>query len=183
MLFVMLLAPGLAYVLRHERVVAAPPHSAFRETLRVVFVSVTCLTATGLLFVGLRAIWPERTPNIRGLVRDPDSFVRDHHVHLAWWALALLTFATLIGWIAGDPRVVRRVRFLRSTKWVRWLFDEGRISPASNWDQALSEIKDLDPNLAKMKTFVGAQLADGSYVRGYLVAFSPHTVENEHREL
>jgi hypothetical protein len=46
-LFEVLLAPGLACVLRHERVVPARSHTAFRETLRVVFVSVACLDGDG----------------------------------------------------------------------------------------------------------------------------------------
>ncbi|MFC4092977.1 MULTISPECIES: DUF6338 family protein [Micromonospora] len=71
-LFVTLLSPGLAYVLRHEQVVPAQSLSAFRETLRVVFMSVVCLTATGLLFAVLRFFLPRHTPNVRGLIRDPN---------------------------------------------------------------------------------------------------------------
>jgi hypothetical protein len=115
LLFIVLLAPGLAYALRHERVVPAPAHSAFRETLRVIFVSVACLTVTSLMFAVLRWFLPGRTPNVRGLIRDPNDFARDHHVHLIWWSVGLIAFATLLGAFFADPRIVAKRRQWRSS--------------------------------------------------------------------
>ncbi|MEV6490744.1 DUF6338 family protein, partial [Actinoplanes sp. NPDC051633] len=107
LLFVALLAPGLAHVLRHERIVPTGPRSALRETLRVVFISVLCLVTTGLLLTLVRALIPDHTPNVRGLVRAPVEFARQHHVHLAWWAFGCFAFATALGFFASDPRLVR----------------------------------------------------------------------------
>src|SRR4051812_26395191 len=105
--FVVLLAPGAAYVLRYEKRVPGRPSSVFRETLRVVLVSVACLTVTALLFVGLRFLSPTHTPNVRGLIRNPNGFFRDHHVQLLWWSLALIAFATIVAAVAADPRLIR----------------------------------------------------------------------------
>lgn len=118
LLFILLLAPGLAYVLRYERAFPAPPHSQFREALRVVFVSVTSLTVTGILVVVARKWFPgpDHTPNIRGLIRDPGPFFREHHVHLIWWALGVVVVATFFSAVAADARLIRGRRWLRDRK-------------------------------------------------------------------
>lgn len=185
-LFVALLAPGLAYVLRHERVIPAVQQSAFREPVRVIFVSVICLTITGVLFALIRSWLPHRTPNIRGLVRDPAGFAREHHVHLTWWALALLAFATIIGAALADPRAIRWVRTVRGMSWTRRLFGESPIGDFSAWREALTELPDSNSSQGSAQgreTFVGAQMADGTYVSGYLVSFNPQVMENDQREL
>ena len=103
--FLFLLGPGLAYVLRRERMVPESRLSAFRETLRIVAASTVALTASGMLFALLRFLFPHHTVNIRGLVRDPNGFAADHHVHLAWWTIGFFATATLLAWFAADPRV------------------------------------------------------------------------------
>ena len=185
-LFIVLLAPGLAYVLRHERVIPAALQSAFREPVRVIFVSVVCLTISGLFAALIRWLIPSRTPNFRGLVRDPANFVRDHHVNLTWWALALLAFATLLGAAFGDPRVIRSMRTLRTQAWARWLLGATSIGDFSAWNEALNELPNADPSeqaAPRLETFIGAQMADGTYVSGYLVSFNPQVTESDQREL
>jgi hypothetical protein len=71
LLFVVLLTPGRAYVLRYERVVPARSHTPFRETLRVVFVSTACLLIAGLVAAAVRAAIPHHTPHVNHLVQDP----------------------------------------------------------------------------------------------------------------
>lgn len=106
-LLVVLLASGLAFALRRRRVVQARAHSAFREALRVVFVSVACLLATSLIAAGIRWLFPADTPNVNQLMQDPSRYGRAHYVQLAWWALLLLVIATALGAVAADLRVVR----------------------------------------------------------------------------
>lgn len=178
-LFVVLLAPGLAYVLRHERSVPAVTYSAFRETLRVVFASVTCLTVTGLLFAGLRFLVPEHTPDVRRLVQEPIAYIRGHHVQFAWWSFVLVVFATLLGFLAADPRFILAQRKARSNRFWRWLLGESAIRPSSAWRTALIELK---PSKAD-ETLVGVQMVDGAYIQGYLVSANPSTTENDQREI
>jgi hypothetical protein len=54
------------------------------------------LTSIGLLAALVGVIAPDHTPNMRGLIRDPGPFSRDHYVELAWWFLGLLVSATLL---------------------------------------------------------------------------------------
>ncbi|MEV1142470.1 DUF6338 family protein [Micromonospora sp. NPDC049799] len=180
-LFLVLLAPGFVYVLRHEKHVAGRPFSAFRETLRVVFVSVACLLLTGLIFTWMRWAWPERTLNVRGLVRDPAEFARDHHVELAWWSLAFISAATFVAAVAADRRVVAGVRWLAARRPVRWLSGSTstQIRPTSQWARVFDLYEEDDPG----PVLVGLQLDDGSYLRGRLWVFNPAFEENEDREL
>ena len=180
-LFVVLLAPGFAYVLRHEKTVPNRPFSALRETLRVVFVSVICLLITGLVLTWMRWVWPEHTPNIRGLVLDPVKFARGHHVQLAWWALGFIAVATLLAAIAADPRVVTAREAISAWTLTRWVTgsSETQIRPISQW----SRVFDLYAKEQPGPVLIGLQLEDGSYVRGRLWVYNPAFEENQNREL
>jgi hypothetical protein len=179
-LFVLLLAPGLAFVLRHERVVPAQSYSAFRETLRVVFVSVACLVTAGLAFAALRWALPRYTLDVRAFVQDPAGFAKGHHVSVAWWSLAFIGYATLIGAVAADPRVLERLWSWRSKMLAQALLGstDGRIRNLSAWDRAMGELRPEDA-----RVFAGVQMVDGSYVQGYVASYSPRTSDDENRDL
>ena len=180
-LFLVLLAPGLAYMLRHERVVPAQQYCAFRETLRVVFVSVVCLTITGLIAAGLRWLVPSETPDIGRLVEDPVDSVREHYVQYTWWVLALIVFATLLGALAADPRVVQLLHRAGETRVVRLLSgatDTG-IRSISAWYRVVHIFDDDNPG----PIVVGAQMDDGTYVEGRLFSFNTAAEEVEDRDI
>ncbi|MDG4787657.1 DUF6338 family protein [Micromonospora sp. WMMD1102] len=177
--FVLLLAPGLAYVLCHERVVPTQPHSAFRETLRVVFVSVGCLIVTSIAFAGIRSVLPEHTLDVRGLVQDPTRFAREHHVQIAWWSLAFLTVATAVG-VATAHLQLSGWRLQRRGNRFVWVNRTTRapLSSASAWDKAMHESVPHGHS-----AYAGAQLDDGSYISGYVASHSPIPQETENRDL
>lgn len=179
-LFLVLLAPGLAYVLRYEKAVPGGPRSAFRETLRVVFVSVASLTITGLLTTLARWAFPHYTVDVGGLVRAPVPFARHHHVQLAWWSFGLLVFATLLAWIAADPRLIRVARYVGARRPVRWLtgVQVTDIAEVSTWWRVFEEQKH-----GSGITNVGVLQDNGSYVQGTLLSYSTSTVDYEKREL
>jgi len=180
-LFVVLLAPGLAYVLRHERIVPRRSYSTFRETLRVIFVSVACLTATAIVFAGLRLVFPRRTLNVHLLIQSPSDFARTQHVQLAWWGLGFVAVATALGALAADPRVVRWLHGVRDTKPGRWLTgaEDTQIRTVSAWYR-LMHLYDAD---GAGPIAIGAQMDDGTYVEGQLYTFNVAPDEDEDREL
>lgn len=178
LIFIVMLAPGLAYVLRHERVVPARSYTAFRETLRVVYVSVVCLVITALAFAGLRWRLPNRTPDIHALVVDPDKYAREHYVELAWWAFGLILFATLVGAGAADKRVVAMWKRVTGWRATRWIIGKPSIGHTSAWYTAF-HLRDREPG----RTWLGVQMDDGSYMEGELFSFNVAADEDENREL
>jgi hypothetical protein len=178
--FVTLLAPGLAYILRHERVIPAQTQTPFRETLRVVFVSVVCLAAVGLIAALARTVFPMHTPDLGSLIRSSPNYARIHYVALAWWAFALLSLATLLGAMLADPRLVRFVGQLRGRKALQWLFGAERelIRDISAWHKVFAE---LPPEGTEVH--VGAHMTDGTYTQGQLYSYNTATREDGDREI
>jgi hypothetical protein len=58
---------------------------------------------------------------------------------------------------------------------------------SSAWHQALNELKARRPaadrTSSDAETFVGVQMADGSYISGYVVSYNPRAPEDEQREM
>ncbi len=179
LLFVLLMLPGLAYVLRYERVYPAPAHSQLREALRIIVVSVASLTITGLLLAIVRWFFPERTLNFRGLVREPLVFFREHHVHSIWWALGSIVVATLAACALAEIQIWLMRRALQSKKSFGGLFGRAAISDTSAWRRTFVERR---PDNTE-EIFVGLQMVDKSYISGFLDSFNPQAMENEQREL
>lgn len=189
LVFIVMLAPGLAYVLRHERVVPARTHSVFRETLRVLYVSVTCLIFTAIVFAGLRWWVPRRTPDVNALVTDTSRYVKAHYVELAWWSLGLLAFATALGALMADRRVVLVLNRIHMTRPAELLFGRPTIGHTSSWYKAF-HLGDAPngkggsrENSDQPYTWVGAQMEDGSYIEGKAISYNWSVEENENREI
>jgi hypothetical protein len=180
-IFVVLLAPGLAYVLRRERAVPTPVRSPFREAMQVVFASVACLLVVTALFALVRTLAPDVTVDFGALVRNPSRYARERHVRLAWWGLLWIALATGLGAVAADPRVARAIRVLwNSPIWRALAGAQGsRIRPVSAWYQVMTFYDNADPG----PVVVGVQLDDGSYVQGRMYSFSASSDEDEDREL
>jgi hypothetical protein len=180
-LFVATLSPGFVYVLRTERVVPAATLSAFRETIRVVFASIACLTVSVLVFAVLRALLPRGTPDVHGLVADPSAYAKIHYVQLTWWTAGLLLLATLLGAAAGDRRVRAFARRASSWTAVRRIagHDGTDIADVSAWYNAFRTLK----RSPEGPTLVGVKLSDGTYVTGTLVSWSSSTKEDGDREI
>lgn len=179
LLFVALLAPGLAFVLRHERVFPARSHSPFRETLRVFFVSVACLSAAALVGALLRWRFPRGTPDVGALVRDPAAYSALHYQQIAWWSAGLLLFATILGAIAADRRVVHGLRRVAQTRAIGWITGTPTIGTTSVWYELL-HFYDDEPD---GRVWVGLQIDDGTYIDGELAAFNTGSDEHENRDI
>jgi hypothetical protein len=181
-LFLFLLAPGLAFVLRRERAVPEAQRSAFRETVQVVAASAISLFVTGLLLTAARVVWPDHTLNVRGLIRAPKTFFLDHHVQVTWWAVASLSAATLLAWVAADRRLPssRIARWFTRSKVVRALNGPSApIKRSSAWYVAAHLFDGDEQGLIQ----VGAQLDDGTYVVGYLDHYNIDTGESPDRDM
>lgn len=182
-LFVVLMTPGLVLVLRRERTVPARQISAFRETVRVVAASTGCLLLAGLLLTLLRALLPQATVDIGALLRDPAGYTVDQHARLAWWSLAGLAIAVLVGFLAADPRAAATTRRFTVRPGLRWLLGttDTDIRAVSSWSRVFGMFDD-DPT-GPGPVIVGALLTDGTYVRGTLSSHSPTVEETPDRDM
>lgn len=157
-LFLILLAPGFAFVLRQERVRSGRTQSAFRETTTVALVSVVANGAVLALFAVLRIAFPSWTPDVGAIVRTPQRYAVEHYAQLLGWGIGMLAVATLVAFLAGG----RRVREHESS--------------VSAWTLLFT----AHPGAA---VFVGCVLDDGSYVAGRLLSFSRAAEDVADREL
>ena len=110
LLFVILLLPRFAYVIGKERNGTGQKPTAFRETAAVVAASVAAEIVVLVLFAILRTALPARwTPNVGALISDPGSYIRGagthpgHYGQVAIWGVAILAFATGLGYLAAIP--------------------------------------------------------------------------------
>lgn len=173
-LFVVLLAPGFAYVLRSEGIVPVRPQSVFRETVRVIFASVICLAIAGLMMTGLRWLLPEHTLDVGSLVRDPGAFGKANYVAVAWWAILYLVLATVVAWVGASPKIIR---WLSARSSVRIRRSE------SAWYTVFHKF-DADADAGGPRAIVvGAQLDDGTYVCGQLHTFQVDPEESGDRDI
>ena len=182
-IFIAVLTPGLVYELRKERTIPAARLSAIRETMWVVTASAGCLLMTGLMLSLVRVLWPSGTIDIGALLRAPDLYVVEHHARLAWWSLVALALACLCALAAADPRVAGQARSLASRSWVRTVIGttETDIRPTSAWSRVFTLYDDEPAGTGYV--LVGAQLEDGTYVRGTLSSHSADIEDSPDREM
>jgi hypothetical protein len=182
-IFVVLLTPGLLYVLRRERTALARPASPFRETLRVVAVSIASLLAASLIVALARAMAPGTTVDVGALLRDPDTYAVDHHVGLAWWSLGTVAMGCAIALAAADPRLARRARAIADRPAMRKVLGtrDTDIRSGSSWSRVFGMYDDHPHGPGDV--VVGALLEDGAYVQGILSSHSPEPDETTERDL
>ena len=176
-----LFAPGLAYVLRHERVLPARSHTELRETLQVVFASIVCLAITGLLAAALRWALPKRTPDFRRLVQNPSQYALGHYVQLIWWSVGLLAAATIIGAVLADRRVIRALMMVSRWRPIRWIAGQTKtsISSVSAWYRVFHLFDEETPG----PIHIAVALDDGTVVEGRLFTFNVASEDNEDRDM
>jgi Family of unknown function (DUF6338) len=106
LLFVVLLLPGIAYVVGRERHTAGQQFSAFRETAIVVAASVSFELIVLVAFAVIRTVWPGNTPDVGALVRNGNAYLRGrnghagHYGQVAIWAVAMLAVSVALAYAA-----------------------------------------------------------------------------------
>lgn len=173
-LFVVLLAPGLAFVLARERRLPERSLSVFRETAVVGCVSLAADLVVLAGFALLRVIAPGLTVDVGALVRAPGAYLRTGYLAVFWWSVALLAVATGLAVAAGSGLL----RGLLVRTGLRRLAGPVGVhdSGASAWWLLFNEHPDTDIHL-------GCLLDDGSFVSGWLHSFSTLSTDTADRDL
>ncbi len=176
------LAPGLVYVLLHERGVPQRALSAFRETAVVVCVSLAADTVTLMLFAAARAVAPRLTPDVGALVRDPTGYLAVHYVVVLWWLISLLAVATVLAaWVGSGMarRLLARILRPLPSRFSRFRLDPDfrpHAAGVSAWWLAFN-------NMPGTKVHLGCILNDGSFVSGWLLSYSNQAEDIIDRDL
>lgn len=166
-IFVVLLAPGFCYVLRREQVYPGRKHSVFRETVMLVFAGLASNTVVLALFGLFRTLFPQQTPDVGRLVREPDVYFRESYLPVTWWAVGLILAACALAVVAVDH-----------PDWLHRKMRAGQedVRHASAWWIAFENHPDR-------KKKVVCKLTDGSTVEGMLSSYSHESEETSDREL
>ncbi|MFJ3234729.1 DUF6338 family protein [Streptomyces sp. NPDC086787] len=158
-LLVVLLLPGLTFVIVRERKGSERRPTPFRETGAVVFCSILTELAVLVVFAVLRGLMPELTPDVGRLVREGAPYAQVHYAELVWWAGGLLSAACALAAVVALTSGVPHSSAM-SSWWV--MFEK--------WFPGESPL-------------VGCVLEDGSYVEGRLASFNVSSDDLPDRDL
>lgn len=178
-IFVVLLAPGLCFTLRQDYG-RGPLHkrTALREVGALLLSGLFIDSVVLGTFALARALFPESTPNIGRLVRDPDSYLRAEYAFVLRWAVPLWFLACLAGYvIAAVPWTdlsVTRSALKRFPKIRRLVASERGRSPVSAWWKAFEYGPDFDKHVI-------CRLDDGTSIQGVLWSYNPSDDEVDDR--
>ncbi len=184
LLFIILLAPGFAFVVRRETRFVPRTTSVFRETAAVVLASVTANATALALFGVIRVLAPEWSPDVGRLVDGPGAYFTERYVEVATWGGGVLGLAVLLAAIAAVPPqpVITAWRKLPEALQPAWLEDLGNpIVYRSAWDR-LMQLR-MDDYEGPVDVWVSCELQDGTYLAGPLYSLNPDVDEDADREL
>ncbi|MFE4693969.1 DUF6338 family protein [Streptomyces sp. NPDC056749] len=159
-LLVVLLLPGLTFVIVRERKGSERRPTPFRETGTVVFCSVLTELAVLVVFAVLRGVMPALTPDVGRLVREGVPYAQVHYAELVWWAGGLLAAACALAAVAAAMTARVPHSSAMSAWWV--MFEK--------WYPGESPL-------------VGCVLENGSYVEGRLASFNVSSDDLPDRDL
>ncbi|MCX4738117.1 DUF6338 family protein [Streptomyces antibioticus] len=159
-LLVVLLLPGLTFVIVRERSGSDHRTTPFRETGIVVFGSVIAEIITLGLFGVIRVLMPQLTPDVGRLIREGTVYARNQYVAITWWAAGLLLFSCLI---AACAALVTRKNPHPSAASAWWIMFD-------TWFPGENPV-------------VGCVLEDGSYVEGRQASFNVSSDDSPDRDL
>ncbi|MFJ5308115.1 DUF6338 family protein [Streptomyces sp. NPDC088350] len=159
-LLVVLLLPGLTFVIVRDRRGSEQRTTPFRETGIVVFGSVIAEIITLGIFGVARALMPGLTPDVGRLVREGTAYARNHYVEISWWAAGFLLVSCLIAACAAQLTGKSPHPSAASAWWI--MFD--------SWFPGENPV-------------VGCVLEDGSYVEGRQASFNVSSDDSPDRDL
>ncbi|HVE91410.1 MAG TPA: DUF6338 family protein [Actinomycetota bacterium] len=178
LIFVAFLAPGFVFVLIREQRRPSPERSVFRETALFLLSGLLGNILALLLFGLARTKFPNRTPDVGQLIRQPGPYAEGHYLELAWWSLGFLVLSCVTAIVLAhqDPRKWRLISFLGNRKFLSFL--GGSISVDSAWEVVFNS-----EAIAETEKHCGCLLEDGTWISGVLASSSPDPRETGDREL
>jgi len=172
--FLLILGPGYVFVRRIELLEALYRVSPFRETISIVFASLSCNLAALLLFGIVRIAFPTVTPDIGALVRQGQSYWATEYGRVIAYGLVFYGVAFVIAFVASHPKV--RGADLWSKKYIRGIVGAPVLDSRSAWSR-LFEV--ADDTIVR----VACELDDGSWVDGWVYDWNAQPEEDSDRSI
>ncbi|MDE3724744.1 DUF6338 family protein [Nocardiopsis sp. N85] len=177
LIFILLVVPGIVFVLRKEALHPTEEKSAFRDMATIALVSVvvnslmfSILMLAGLLFSGLAAA-------VNSLFLDPGGYASDNFSLLWWWCVGLMLVSIVIAFFAGgmDSYAARKRIWWR---WTRGPYD----ASSSIWSRVFRQHRD-NGSVGDVKYFVDCIMVNGFYYRGICEFYNPGLDETGDRDI
>ena len=178
LLFVALLAPGLAYVARRRVLTPITKPSVFRETATVVLLSAASDAFALALLGAVRGAFPDQTPDVGALVLAPRAYFQRHYIEVFAWGTGTLIVACLLALAGAAVLSARPVVWLLSLGFFGWLLGRGENDERVTTEPAWWRLFSGRPE----RIHLGCELDDGSWVSGYLASYSAESDETADRE-
>ena len=168
LLFLLLILPGLVFVMLADRRRVSPPQSTFREISGVTVWSLIFTALSLAIALCVHLLWhpTQWLPDIDALVRDPGQYSREHYAIVSGAVLGVVSLATLLSTI---PHALYRLK--------NWKRRDRLIGSESAWQRAFVTDRD-DP----WRVYLRVKTNDGTVYHGSLIAHSPD-FSNDDREL
>lgn len=158
LLYVLMLTPGILFLLRAESHRPRTSRSAFRETALVVIVSAFCAGLVIGLFILLTFPFPQLAEGASKFIRDPSLTLAEHPRQVPLWMGLFFLLTSAIGFIAGGDKIYQTLD--------RLIPKNERVFQGSAWQKILW---DEDHDMV-----VGVQMKSGVWIEG-LFAHHTHT--------
>lgn len=132
------------------------------------------------LFAAVRGLAPDHTPDLGRLLREPAEYITSHLPYLAVWAAGIYVVALALALFAGIVTPHRRSGIRDVSSW--WLiFGDDDRSTSRRWPWRRRS--DGTDARAPVRQYVGCDLIDGSYLGGYVYAYSTEVEETSDRDI
>ncbi len=132
------------------------------------------------LFAAVRGLAPDHTPDLGALLREPADYITSQLPYLAVWAAGIYVVALALALFAGIVMPHRRSGIRDVSSW--WLiFGDGDRSTSRRW--LSRRHSDGTDARTPVQQYVGCDLIDGSYLGGYIYAYSTEVEETLDRDI
>ena len=123
---------------------------------------------------------PDHTPDLGRLLREPADYITSDLPYLAVWAAGIYVVALTLALFAGIVTPHRRSGIRDVSSW--WLiFGDDDRSTSRRWPWRRRS--DGTDARAPVRQYVGCDLIDGSYLGGYVYAYSTEVEETLDRDI
>ena len=132
------------------------------------------------LFAAVRGLAPHHTPDIGRLLREPGHYISGQLPYLAGWAAGTYVAALALALGLGMMVPHRRSGIRDVSSW--WLIFGDDDRPTSGRRMPRRELEGAGVR-PPFRQYVGCDLVDGSYLGGYIYAYSAEVEETLDRDI